>query len=75
MDKDSNWLVLVRCSPYSDMKTKTDREQMIHVRQVHRELEEQIQRGIRDGSIVNVDSKATAQVIISLMVGANVPAC
>ena len=35
------------------------------------ELEEQIQRGIRDGSIVNVDSKATAQVIISLMVGAN----
>ena len=33
--------------------------------QVHRELEEQIQRGIRDGSIVNVDSKATAQVIIS----------
>ena len=26
VDKDSNWLVLVRCSPYSDMKTKTDRE-------------------------------------------------
>ena len=66
------WLVLVRCSPYSDMKTKTDREQMDSMfAQVHRELEEQIQRGIRDGSIVNVDSKATAQVIISLMVGAN----
>ena len=72
VDKDSNWLVLVRCSPYSDMKTKTDREQMDSMfAQVHRELEEQIQRGIRDGSIVNVDSKATAQVIISLMVGAN----
>ena len=38
---------------------------------VYRLLAEQIQRGIRDGSIVNVDSKATAQVIISLMVGAN----
>ena len=72
VDKDSNWLVLVRCSPYSDMKTKTDRQQMDSMfAQVHRELEEQIQRGIRDGSIVNVDSKATAQVIISLMVGAN----
>ena len=47
VDKDSNWLVLVRCSPYSDMKTKTDREQMDSMfAQVHRELEEQIQRGI-----------------------------
>ena len=45
VDKDSNWLVLVRCSPYSDMKTKTDREQMDSMfAQVHRELEEQIQR-------------------------------
>ena len=71
VDKDSNWLVLVRCSPYSDMKTKTDREQMANLDSVYRLLAEQIQRGIRDGSIVNVDSKATAQVIISLMVGAN----
>ncbi len=39
--KDYNWLVLVRCSPYSDMKTKTDREQMDSMfAQVHRELEE-----------------------------------
>ena len=61
VDKDSNWLVLVRCSPYSDMKTKTDREQMDSMfAQVHRELEEQIQRGIRDGSIVNVDYKLAA---------------
>ena len=52
IDPSSNWLVLVRCSPYSDMKTKTDREQMDSMfAQVHRELEEQIQRGIRDGSI------------------------
>ena len=28
IDPSSNWLVLVRCSPYSDMKTKTDRELM-----------------------------------------------
>lgn len=28
IDRDSNWLVLVRCSPYSDMKTHTDRARM-----------------------------------------------
>lgn len=72
VDKDSNWLVLVRCSPYSDMKTKTDRDIMDSMfSQVHQELEQIIVRGIRDGTITNVDSKAMAQVIISLMVGAN----
>lgn len=72
IDKDSNWLVLVRCSPYSDMKTKTDRDLMDSMfSQVHHELEGLIARGVNDGSLVRLDSKATAQVIISLMVGAN----
>lgn len=72
IDKNSNWLVLVRCSPYSDMKTKTDRDLMDSMfEQVHQELEALIARGVKDGSLANVDSKATAQVIISLMVGAN----
>ncbi len=72
IDKNSNWLVLVRCSPYSDMKTKTDRDLMDSMfEQVHQELETLIVRGVNDGSLANVDSKATAQVIISLMVGAN----
>ena len=72
IDKDSNWLVLVRCSPYSDMKTKADRDIMDTMfSQVHQELERVIARGIEDGSLVTVDSKSTAQVIISLMVGAN----
>ena len=72
VDKNSNWLVLVRCSPYSDMKTKTDRDQMDSMfSQVYRELELLLDRGMRDGSIIPVHSKTTAQVIISLMVGAN----
>lgn len=72
IDKNSNWLVLVRCSPYSDMKTKTDRDLMDSMfEQVHQELEALIARGVNDGSLVTVNSKATAQVIISLMVGAN----
>lgn len=72
IDKDSNWLVLVRCSPYSDMKTKTDRDIMASMfSQVHQELERIITTGIADGTIVPVDSKSMAQVIIALMVGAN----
>ncbi len=72
VDKNSNWLVLVRCSPYSDMKTKTDRDLMDSMfSQVHSELEGLIARGISDGSIARVEPKGTAQVIISLMVGAN----
>ena len=72
IDKNSNWLVLVRCSPYSDMKTKTDRDLMDSMfSQVHQLLETLIARGVNDGSLARVDSKATAQVIISLMVGAN----
>ena len=72
IDKSSNWLVLVRCSPYSDMKTKTDRDLMMEKFQnVPRILEEELQRGIRDGSIRDLDAADTAQVIIALMVGVN----
>ncbi len=72
IDKNSNWLVLVRCSPYSDMKTKTDRDIMNDAfQQVPKELELHLQRGIDDGSIRALDPAETAQVIISLMVGVN----
>ena len=72
IDENSNWLVLVRCSPYSDMKTKTDRDIMDSMfAQVPLLLESLLERGMRDGSIIASDSKALAQVIIALMVGAN----
>ncbi|MDO5483419.1 MAG: TetR/AcrR family transcriptional regulator [Desulfovibrionaceae bacterium] len=72
IDANSHWLVLVRCSPYSDMKTKTDRDIMDSMfSEVPRLLETLIDRGINDGSIRKNDSKALAQVIIALMVGAN----
>ena len=35
IDPDSNWLVLVRCSPYSDMGTTDDRELMFRKVQRH----------------------------------------
>ena len=72
IDKSSNWLVLVRCSPYSDMKTKTDRDIMYEkFNLVPRELEQQLTRGIADGSIKPISAHETSQVIISMLVGAN----
>lgn len=72
VDPASCWLVLVRCSPYSDMKTKTDRDLMdSRFSRIHALLEEQIARGINDGTLNVNSNSATAQVIISLLVGVN----
>lgn len=72
IDPHTNWLVLVRCSPYSDMKASDDREIMLRkFEEVHHLLEKQLQRGIADGSICPLSSTSTAQVITGLMVGAN----
>ena len=71
IDPSSNWLVLVRCSPYSDMKTKTDRELMeAKFAEVPAMLTALLESGVRDGSLVELDCKTTAHVIMSLMVGA-----
>ena len=72
IDPDSNWLVLVRCSPYSDMKTSDDRELMFEkFNEIHKLLEQQLWRGIEDGSIRELLVKETAQILMSLVVGAN----
>ncbi len=73
IDKNSNWLVLVRCSPYSDMKTSADRELMTSsFQQVSQELEACLKAGVLDGSIrSDIHTQDTAQVIIALMVGVN----
>jgi len=72
IDKNSNWLVLVRCSPYSDMKTGADRDLMdSSFTRIHDILVAQLRRGIADSSLVCKDAAVTAQVIISLLVGVN----
>jgi len=72
IDPHTNWLVLVRCSPYSDMKASDDREIMLRkFEEVHHLLEIQLQRGVADGSILPLSSTSTAQIITGLMVGAN----
>ena len=72
IDPNTHWLVLVRCSPYSDMKTSEDRDVMLRkFEEVHHLLEIQLQRGLDDGSIAPLAPTSTAQVITGLMVGAN----
>ncbi len=72
IDPGSNWLVLVRCSPYSDMKTTADRDIMIsEFIKVPQELEREIRRGMEDGSIRELPVHETAQIILALMVGSN----
>lgn len=72
IEPESNWLVLVRCSPYSDMKTKSDRDTMNEMfNQVPKELSLHLQKGVEDGSIRPLNPDETTQVIISLMVGTN----
>lgn len=71
-DKNSSWLVLVRCSPYSDMKTKTDRDLMdSRFAKIHELLAREIERGRKDGTVRVSDVKGLGRVIVSLLVGVN----
>lgn len=68
----TSWLVLVRCSPYSDMKTHADKKQMEEsFAAIHKLLVRQIQKGINDGSLLLQNPEVDAHVIISMLVGAN----
>lgn len=72
IDPTTNWRVLVRCSPYSDMKTSSDKEVMFRkFLEIHAVLHEALDRGVADGTIVDVDTQATTLTIVSMMVGVN----
>lgn len=68
----ANWLLLVRCSPYTDMKPSAERDAMLKkFEEVHHILEFQLQRGQKDGSIPPLSAISTAQIIVGLLIGAN----
>lgn len=73
IDPSSSWLVLVRCSPYSDMRTTTERKIMFNkFNEVYAELTKQLWRGLEDGSIrADIRMPEMTQVIMGLMVGVN----
>lgn len=71
VDPDEDFLVLVRCSPFSDLKTGTDRDAMVHkFAQIPALLESCVARGVRDGSLPDVDVSETASVVFCNLVGA-----
>lgn len=70
--KDSFWLVLVRCSPYSDIKASAGRELILsRFTAVHDKLEKLLARGIEDGSIVQNDPHILTHTIMAILVGVN----
>ncbi len=70
---NSSWLVLVRCSPYSDMSPSTERDIMFQTfNEAHDLLSAQLSRGIVDGSIrKDIRVSSMTQALIGLMVGVN----
>ncbi len=68
----SDWLVLVRCSPYSDMKGIDGKAIMYDkYQEVHKILEQSLSRGMMDGTIRKLPIQTTQQVIVSMLVGVN----
>lgn len=70
LDPATHFMVLIRCSPYSDMKTREDREVMVNkFAEVWILLESCISMGIRDGSIPSCDPHLATQFVSCALVG------
>lgn len=70
--KDSFWLVLVRCSPYSDLKPSAGRDLILdRFTAVHDLLEDMLRQGIRDGSVIQTDPHMLTHTIMAVLVGVN----
>lgn len=71
VDPNEDFLVLVRCSPFSDLKMSNERDAMVHkFAQVPALLETCVARGVRDGSLPDVPVSETASVVLCNLVGA-----
>ena len=65
-----DFMVLVRCSPFSDLKTVEDKDVMFrNFSELYDILKECVQRGVEDGSIRPVESRRTSVVVFCNLVG------
>jgi len=65
-----DFMVLVRCSPFSDLKTIEDKDVMIrNFSELYDILEECVGRGVEDGSIRKLDPHRTSVVVFCNLVG------
>lgn len=69
-DPKSDFMILVRCSPFSDLKTIEDKETMIrNFSGLYEILTSCIVRGIEDGSIRQIDPDRISVVVFCNLVG------
>ncbi|GAB6175273.1 TetR/AcrR family transcriptional regulator [Desulfobaculum senezii] len=70
IDPDEHFLVLIRCSPYSDVKTRDDRQEMEHkFTEVLETLKASVERGVKDGTIRDLPIEETSTAIQCNLVG------
>ncbi|MGE4297957.1 MAG: TetR/AcrR family transcriptional regulator [Desulfovibrionaceae bacterium] len=71
VDPDMHFMILVRCSPYSDIKLDINKDDIIfRFEQLIAELAQRIERGVEDGSVMPCEPKKMADVIFATIVGA-----
>lgn len=65
-----DFMVLVRCSPFSDLKTVEDKDVMFrNFSELYDILKECVQRGVEDGSIRPVEPRRMSVVVFCNLVG------
>ncbi len=65
-----DFMVLVRCSPFSDLKTVEDKDVMFrNFSELYDILKECVQRGVEDGTIRPVEPRRTSVVVFCNLVG------
>lgn len=68
--KPVDFMILVRCSPYSDLKDDIARDDVIkRFEELVASLRQHIERGQADGSIVRKDPELLANAVFSTLVG------
>lgn len=69
-DPKQNFMLLIRCSPFSDLKTIEDKDAMVqNFSELYAILQQCLEQGIADGSIRPVDPRKTATAVFCNLVG------
>lgn len=70
IDPDLNFFILVRCSPYSDVKDSVVQDDIVQqFEELIKDLARCIELGTRDGTVIKCDPVKMANTIFSTMVG------
>ena len=71
LEHRSTFAILVRCSPFSDVELPAERERIAKkFLTIITALQEHVERGVADGSIIRVDPRRTAFLVYGNILGA-----